>query len=242
MISIDKKELEKFNKPAKEWLDQEGEFKMLHKINPIRVDYLLNKIYEHFSIEVTNVKPLEKLNILDVGCGGGLISIPIAKLGANITGIDANIVNTQTANKYAKDNNLENNTKFINETAEQHLQTGNKYDVIFALEIIEHVANPKDFVHNLTKMLNPGGMIVISTINRTLKSYMLAIVMAEHVLGWVPKHTHDYEKFIKPSELNQMLNGTKFSLKELKGLKFGLPWGSWQLSMDVDINYFAYIG
>lgn len=239
--SINKEELKKFNKTAKQWWDENGEFKMLHKINPVRLEYLKNKITQHYAIETKDNTPLNGLKILDVGCGGGLISMPLAQMGADVTAIDANESNIKAAGDYAKDNKIDIQLQHI--TAEELLPKANQsFDVVVSLEVIEHVANPKDFIQNLTKLVKPGGMVVISTINRTLKSYVFAIVMAEYVLGWVPKKTHDHSKFIKPSELNKMINNTGFSLKELKGMTLDLPSTKWQLSVDIDVNYFAYIG
>lgn len=241
VTSIDQIELDKFNKTTEEWWDINGEFKMLHKINPVRLEYLKSKIINHYSLEYKEKLPLEGIKILDVGCGGGLISMPLAQMGAQVTGIDANEHNVNAATKYAKDNKIDVDLKHT--TVEKLLpKLKQSYDVVISLEVIEHVANPKEFVQNLTKLIKPGGMIVLSTINRTLKSYVYAIVMAEYILGWVPKKTHDHNKFVKPSELTKMINNTGLSLKELKGMTLDLPSAKWQLSMDVDVNYFAYIG
>ena len=239
--SIDVLELDKFSKTSGEWWDVNGEFKILHKINPIRISYLVNKIAHHLSLNNSKqAKPLRDISILDVGAGGGLVSVPLASLGADVTGIDANHHNVQAAQEYVQANKVDATFKHL--TVEQLVTKQEQFDVVIALEVIEHVANPREFVQNLTKLAKPGGMIVISTINRTIKSYIFAILMAEYLLRWVPRRTHDHSKFIKPSELNQMLKGTKFSLKELKGLSFELPTNKWDISMNVDVNYFAYIG
>lgn len=241
VTSIDQIELDKFNKTAEEWWDINGEFKMLHKINPVRIEYLKSKIINHYSLEYKEKLPLDGIKILDVGCGGGLISMPLAQMGAQVTGVDANEHNVNAASKYAKDNKIHVELKHT--TVEKFLpKVKPAYDVVISLEVMEHVANPKEFVQNLTKLIKPGGMIILSTINRTLKSYIYAIVMAEYILGWVPKKTHDHKKFIKPSELTKMINDTGLSLKELKGMTLDLPSTKWQLSMDIDVNYFAYIG
>lgn len=238
--SIDQAELSKFNKSATEWWDEQGEFKLLHKINPTRIEYIKDKIKHHFAIDIDDEMLLKNISILDVGCGGGIVSVPLAECGAEVTGIDANKSNVKAATEHCKTNNI--NARFVNITAEELATNKEQFDVVLALEVIEHVQNPREFVQNLCRLTKPDGMIVVSTINRTVKSYIFAIVMAEYILGWVPKRTHDHNKFIKPSELNKMIDGSKFSLKELKGLTIDLPRTRWQTSMDIDVNYFAYIG
>ena len=259
MTSIDNEELGKFNKTMEEWWDLEGEFKLLHKINPVRLEYIIGKIENHFNGHSNghfkDSKKPSDLKLLDVGCGGGLMSIPLAKKGFKVTGIDANESNVIASNAAAKSylsvnagefgpGSSKDEINFQHITAEELLnhQKGDEgFDVILALEIIEHVAGPKEFLLNLSKLLNPGGMIIVSTLNRTIKSYMLAIVMAEYVLGWVPKKTHDYSKFIKPSEIHNMLKNSDLSLKELKGMVLDLPSNQWKLTSDIDVNYFAYL-
>ncbi|MFK7973795.1 MAG: bifunctional 2-polyprenyl-6-hydroxyphenol methylase/3-demethylubiquinol 3-O-methyltransferase UbiG [Rickettsiaceae bacterium] len=232
--SVNQTELNKFNRTAEQWWDKTGEFKTLHQINPTRIEYVLTKINDHFISA-----PFAKLSLLDVGCGGGLISVPMHKAGLNVTGLDANQQNVtaakENANKYRLDIN------FIHNTVEQHAGSNNKYDVILCLEVIEHVDNPTEFLLNLASMLNQGGLLIISTINRTIKSYLLAIVMAEYVLGWVPKKTHDYNKLIKPSQLVKMLSNTKLNLQELRGLTLSLVSNEWHISNDIDVNYFAVL-
>ncbi len=242
--SIDQSELKKFNKSFEEWWDPNGEFKTLHEINPIRISYITDKITEHFNLQNSSLNPLKNLSILDVGCGGGLVSVPIYKNGANVVGLDANKHNIKAATSYAKKNNLD--IKFINTTIEKLAANldkpglGECYDVVLCLEVIEHVANLVEFLQNLVKLVKPGGLIIISTINRNIKSYFQAIVMAEYFLHWVETGTHDHAKFVKPSELHNMLkNGKK--IKELKGLKFNLLTNKWYISDDINVNYFACI-
>lgn len=234
--SIDQKELNKFNKTTEEWWDESGEFKTLHDINPIRIKYIIDKVTKHFNINNSSEHPLEGLEILDVGCGGGLISVPICKLGAKVTALDANENNIKASSEYAKKHKLK--IEFINNTVENH---SGLYDVLLCLEVIEHVGNIKEFVQNLTKLLKPHGMIILSTINRTIKSYFQAIIMAEYILKWIPINTHNYAKFVKPSELKNMLENTEFQLEELCGLKLSPLTKTWYLSDDIDVNYFAYI-
>lgn len=236
MSSIDKKELEKFAKISHEWWNEKGEFGILHQINPIRLNYIIDKITSHYNIE-NSALSFSKLNILDVGCGGGLISAPLNKLGFNVTAIDALEGNINTANDYAKKNNLTIN--FLQSTIEE-LPTTKLYDVIICLEVIEHIDNVPAFMLNISKLLKPDGMVIISTINRTKKAYLLAIAAAEYILGWVPKGTHDYSKFLKPSEMYEMLKPLDINIKELKGLVFDIANNKWQLSDDIDVNYFMY--
>lgn len=236
--SIDEEELKKFSKTNHEWWDLNGEFKALHEINPIRINYIKSIILKHFQFPNSSTKPLKNIKLLDIGSGGGLVCKPMYELGANVTGIDANEHNTKAAVTYAREHNLD--IKYINNTVENYIiQNNEKYDVILCLEVIEHVANPREFVQNISKLLKQNGVLIFSTINRTLKSFTQAIIIAEYILGWVPKNTHRYSKFIKPSELVSMLNNTDLTLSELKGLKLSLPSKIWELSDNIDINYFA---
>ncbi|GAB4167990.1 MAG: bifunctional 3-demethylubiquinone 3-O-methyltransferase/2-octaprenyl-6-hydroxy phenol methylase [Rickettsiaceae bacterium] len=235
--SVDQEELNKFNKTAQQWWDENGEFKTLHQINPVRVSYITEQMKNHFTIGGTKGTAFSDLTLLDVGSGGGLISVPMHMLGLKVTGLDANEHNFRAATSHARTNKLPIN--FINQTVEQHSESQQKYDVILCLEVIEHVANPDEFLLSLNKMLAPGGLLIVSTINRTPKSYLLAIVMAEYVLGMVPKKTHNYLKFIRPSELVFMLKNTELSLKALKGLTLSVINNKWQLSDDIAVNYFA---
>ena len=235
--SIDKEELNKFNKTYSEWWDNEGEFKTLHQINPIRIDYITSKIKQYFNISTAKKQLLNDFRLLDVGSGGGLISVPMYHLGAKVTGLDANEHNVKAAEFYTKEHKL--NINYLNTTIELHVNSDNKYDIILCLEVLEHVANPSDFIANLSKLLAPGGLLIVSTINRTAKSYLLAIVGAEYVLRWVPVNTHNYSKFIKPSELVQMSRTTDLRIEELKGLVFSILQQEWILCDDIDVNYFA---
>ncbi len=228
--SIDEHELSKFNKTAKEWWDLDGEFKLLHKINPLRMEYITAKIKDAGL-------SLKDSKIIDVGSGGGLICSPLSRLGADVTGIDANEYNTKAASEYAKDNDL--NIKYLHKAVEDHVESKEQYDVVLCLEVIEHVVNQAEFVMNVAKLVAPGGILIFSTINRTAKSYALTIMMAEYVLGWVPRGTHDYSKFVKPSEFNNMLENSNVRLAELKGMSLSLASNQWYLSEDIDVNYFA---
>ena len=236
--SIDDDELKKFSKTNQEWWDLNGEFKALHEINPVRIDYIKSIILQHFNITTTSTKPLKNIKLLDIGCGGGLVCKPMHEFGSNVTGIDANKHNTKAASSYAKEHNL--NIKYINSTVEDYApKNKNTYDVVLCLEVIEHVANPKEFVKNISTLVKQDGILIFSTINRTLKSFAQAIIIAEYILNWVPKKTHRHSKFVKPSELVLMLKDTPLSLFELKGLKLSLPSKVWKLTNNIDVNYFA---
>lgn len=242
--SVDQNELNKFNKTSKEWWDKSGEFKILHQINPLRIQYINDKIVEHFnSIEngSGNPTPLKNLNIIDVGCGGGLISVPICQLGAKVTAIDANSYNIKALSEYTSSNNLDINP--VNATVEEYISNypDQLHDVVLCLEVLEHVSNQSVFIRNLLRLLKPTGMLILSTINRTIKSYAQAIIAAEYILKWVPTNTHDYSKFSKPSELCKMLEASNFQLKNLTGLKFDIITNTWYLSDDIDVNYFACV-
>jgi 2-polyprenyl-6-hydroxyphenyl methylase/3-demethylubiquinone-9 3-methyltransferase len=228
--SIDQEELNKFNKTDQEWWDLEGEFKPLHAINPLRIEYINLLINKHFA-------NTQSLNLIDIGCGGGLVCVPMHESGLKVTGLDANEYNIEAANSHAKRNEL--NIEYIHNTVEDYIKLGKTYDVVLCLEVIEHVANPEEFVQNISKLVAPGGLMIFSTINRTKKAYLLAVIMAEYVLRWVPKKTHDYSKFIKPSEFVHMLKDTGFSLQELTGMSLSPMTQNWYLSDDIDVNYFA---
>ena len=230
--SIDPYELNKFNKTSEEWWDKAGEFKMLHEINPIRVDYINSVVKKHFATD-----NISGLKLIDIGCGGGIVCGALVELGLDITGLDANTQNIESATEYAKKNNL--NIEYINATVEEHIKTHKTYDVVLCLEVIEHVANPEEFVINVSRLVANGGILIFSTLNRTIKSYACAIIMAEYVLGWIPKQTHKYSKFVRPSEFARMLQDTNLQLQELKGLSFDLSSQKWQLSDDIGVNYFA---
>lgn len=231
MSSIDKKELEKFEKISHNWWNKEGEFAILHRINPIRLDYIIEKIKLHYN-------DISKLEILDVGCGGGLISANLALQGFNITAIDALQSNIDTATYYAKENNI--NVNYLKSTIEE-LSSEKQYDVVICLEVIEHVEHASQFILNLVARIKPGGIAIIATINRTKKAYLLGIIAAEYILGWVPRNTHDYNKLLKPSEIYEMLINTNVEIEELKGLVYNLAKDEWHLSDDIDINYFMYL-
>ena len=235
--SIDVDELAKFSKTDSEWWDLNGEFKLLHQINPVRVNYITEQIIQHFNLKPDEEEPLKNLRLIDIGCGGGITCVPMQKSGAEVTGLDANECNIKAASDYAKRNDLD--IDYINDTVENHVRSGKKYNIVLCLEVVEHVANLQEFVQNVANLVEDGGILIFSTINRTVKSYMLAIIMAEYILRWVPQKTHDHAKFVKPSELSNMARDTKLKLSELKGLSFSVISNKWSISEDIDVNYFA---
>ena len=196
MNSINKKEIEKFSKIAQEWWNPNGKFKPLHNFNPIRIKYIKENIIKDFKIKPSE-KPLKKIHLLDIGCGGGLLSEPMCKLGANVVGIDASAKNIEVAKFHAKKNKLKINYKV---TSPEKLKTNLKFDVILNMEIVEHVENI-DFLSKKVQTVKKNGIMFVATLNKTLKSYAFAIIGAEYILKWLPIGTHDWEKFIKPNDL-----------------------------------------
>ncbi len=232
--TINKKEIEKFSKIAEEWWDPTGKFKPLHKFNPIRISYIKNNIISSFKLDAANNKPLKKVKILDIGCGGGLLSEPMSRLGAEVIGIDASNKNINVAKLHAKKNNLD--IKYICSSPE-NLNTKIKFDVILNMEIIEHVEDVKIFLNSCSKLLKKNGIMFVATLNKTLKSYLFAIVGAEYILRWLPIGTHEWEKFVKPEDLISLLKKCNFSLDSLDGMKFNIIKDEWKLSSDKSINY-----
>jgi len=233
--TINKLEIAKFSKIAAEWWSPNGKFKPLHKFNPIRIKYLKENIIEHFKLKQTN-SPLKGLNILDIGCGGGLLSEPITRLGAKVTAIDASKKNIQVAKFHAKKNNLKIN--YLCSSPEK-LNLNKKFDVVLNMEIIEHVEDLNFFIKKSSNLLKKNGLMFIATLNKTFKSYMFAIIGAEYVLRWLPIGTHDWEKFVKPDNLVSLAINSNLKLKKLSGMKFNPIIDNWSLSNDKSVNYIA---
>ena len=233
MSSVNKKEIEKFSKMAAEWWDPSGKFKPLHKFNPIRIKYIKENIINSFKLK-SKQKPLDKINILDIGCGGGLLSEPMTRLGANVTGIDASNKNISIAKLHAKKNNLKIN--YLCSSPEK-LKIQKKFDVILNMEIIEHVEDINFFINSCSKLLKKNGLMFVATLNKTLKSYMFAIIGAEYVLRWLPIGTHDWEKFVKPEDLKKILSKNNLKLEKLDGMNFNMMKDEWNVSSDTSINY-----
>ena len=235
MNSVNKKEIEKFSKIATEWWNPEGKFKPLHKFNPIRIKYIKENIINNFKLK-NKKEPLRKINILDIGCGGGLLSEPMQRMGANVTGIDASNKNINIAKLHAKKNKL--NIKYLCSSPEK-LKIRKKFDVILNMEIIEHVEDVDFFIKSCSKLLKKNGLMFVATINKTLKSYMFAIIGAEYFLRWLPIGTHVWEKFVKPEDLKNILKKNNLILNKLDGMYFNIIKNEWNISKDTSVNYIA---
>ena len=233
MSSVNKKEIEKFSKMAAEWWNPNGKFKPLHKFNPIRIQYIKENIINSFKLKVKQ-KPLDKINILDIGCGGGLLSEPMTRMGANVTGIDASSKNINIAKLHAKKNKLKINY-FC--SSPEKLKIQKKFDVILNMEIVEHVDDINFFINSCSKLLKKNGIMFVATLNKTLKSYMFAIIGAEYVLRWLPIGTHDWEKFVRPEDLKKILNKNNLKLAKLDGMNFNVIKDEWNISSDTSVNY-----
>ena len=231
--TINKKEIEKFSKIAEEWWNPAGKFKPLHKFNPIRISYIKDNIISNFNLK-KQTKPLKKVKILDVGCGGGLLSEPMSRLGAEVTGIDASEKNINVAKLHAKKSNL--NIKYLCCSPENFI-TDTKFDVILNMEIVEHVEDVDFFLKSCSKLLKKGGIMFVATINKTLKSYLFAIIGAEYIMRWLPIGTHQWEKFVIPKDLENILKNYNLKLENLDGMKFNLIKDEWSVSFDKSVNY-----
>ena len=235
MTSVNKKEIDKFSKMANEWWDPEGKFKPLHKFNPTRIKYIKENIINNFKLK-NKFRPLSGINILDIGCGGGLLSEPMSRMGANVTGIDASDKNIKIAKFHSKKNKLKIN--YLCSSPEK-LKITKKFDVILNMEIVEHVEDIDFFLKSCSKLLKKNGLMFIATINKTLKSYVFAIVGAEYVLRWLPIGTHEWEKFVKPEDLKKILMKYDLSQNKLEGMNFNIIKDEWSISRDLSVNYIA---
>jgi 2-polyprenyl-6-hydroxyphenyl methylase/3-demethylubiquinone-9 3-methyltransferase len=234
--SIDPAEVEQFSRIAEQWWDPKGKFKPLHDINPLRIGYIRDHVCRHFGKDGQSLKPFSGLSLLDIGCGGGLISEPMARLDASVTGIDASEKNITVASLHAQQGGL--SIDYRANTAEYLTARGEQYNIVLALEIVEHVVDPRMFIGSCSKLVKPGGLLVMSTINRTLKSLAMAKIGAEYILRLVPRGTHDWNKFIRPSEMVESTRINGMDLVELRGMVINpLRW-QWRLSeTDLDVNY-----
>ena len=234
MTTINKEEIQKFSELADEWWDVQGKFKPLHMFNPIRIEYISEIIKQHFKLPKSDGNFLKGLKILDIGCGGGLISEPLARLGGLVTGIDASEKNIKVANIHSKKNNLK--IVYLHSSPEQ-LKEFEKYDIILNLEIVEHVDNVNLYISSCYKLLKKNGLMFTATLNRSFISYIKAIIGAEYILRWLPIGTHDWNKFIKPEELEKKLIDQGFNTVDIKGLHFNPLISKWKKSDNLSVNY-----
>lgn len=233
--SLDPSEVEKFSKMAAEWWNPKGKFGVLHVFNPVRLQFIKEQVCARLGRDPLERYPFEGLRFLDIGCGGGLLTEPMARLGAAITGVDPSEKNIKTASVHAEEMGLQIDYRVG--TAEDLAAAGEQFDVILNMEVIEHVSDPKGFAATTSAMLKPGGLMFVATLNRTLKSFGLAIVGAEYVLGWLPKGTHQWEKFITPDELRGWLSDNGLATKEETGVTYNPLSRQWRKSRDMAVNY-----
>ncbi len=236
MTTIDKKEIEKFSKLAKDWWNPNGKFKPLHQFNPIRIEFIKDKLVSHFKLNPNTEKPLKDLKILDIGCGGGMLCEPLNRLGAKITGIDASENNIEVAKLHSKEMNL--NIEYIC-CSPENLNMSDKFDVILNMEVVEHVSNVNLFIKKCSELIQKSGVMFVATINKNLKSYLFAILGAEYILRWLPIGTHDWDKFLTPQDLEIITKKNNFLYDDLTGVKFNLISKKWYKSSDASVNYIS---
>ncbi len=233
--TIDQSEVDRFSAMAAEWWSPTGKFKPLHKFNPVRLAYIRDKAAENFSRNPKSAKPLEGLRVLDIGCGGGLLSEPVARMGADVVGADPSEKNIGIASTHAKASGVAVDYRAV--TAEQLAEAGEAFDIVLNMEVVEHVADVELFMNTCAGMVRPGGLMFVATINRTMKAAALAIFAAENVLRWLPRGTHQYEKLVRPEELEKPLVANGLEIIDRTGVFFNPLANQWNLSKDMDVNY-----
>jgi 2-polyprenyl-6-hydroxyphenyl methylase/3-demethylubiquinone-9 3-methyltransferase len=235
--TVDAAEVEKFSRISAEWWDPTGPFRPLHRLNPVRLGYIKNQAASHFGRDPRSVSPFKGMSAVDIGCGGGLVAEPLARLGAKVTAVDADPVAIAAARLHAAEREV--TVAYEVGTSDELAEAARQFDLVLALEIIEHVADRDAFLATLGQLVKPGGLLVLSTLNRTLKSLALGVGLAEYVLRWVDPGTHDWRKFVKPSELARGLRGIGFEVQDMTGLVFDPVRNEFRLSdSDVGVNYF----
>lgn len=233
--TINPDEIGKFHKMAEEWWDPNGKFKPLHKFNPVRLAYIREKAVAHFGHEPNGLRPFEGLRILDIGCGGGLLCEPMARLGATVVGADAGEKNIAVAKIHAEQSGLDIDYRAT--TAEALASSGEKFDIVLNMEVVEHVADVPLYLESCADLVKPGGLMFLATINRTARAFALAIVGAEYVLGWLPKGTHQYEKFLTPAEITSITSRHGLEKVDETGVSFNPLRNEWSKSRDMAVNY-----
>ncbi|MBO6554457.1 MAG: bifunctional 2-polyprenyl-6-hydroxyphenol methylase/3-demethylubiquinol 3-O-methyltransferase UbiG [Roseitalea sp.] len=233
--TIDRAEVDRFSRLAAEWWNPKGKFKPLHKFNPVRLTYIRDTVCAHFGRDPNAPKPFEGLRLLDIGCGGGLLSEPMSRLGADVVGADASETNIEVAKIHADQSGVD--VDYRATTSEALEAAGETFDIVLNMEVVEHVADVDLFMKSCAAMVRPGGLMFVATINRTTKAWGLAIVGAEYVLGWLPRGTHQYEKLVKPSEIDAALSGTGVEVFDRSGVFYNVLADEWRLCRDMDVNY-----
>ncbi len=235
--TVDPEEIGRFAGESADWWDPEGSFRELHRLNRTRLDFIRNEFLAHFEREPNSLQPFAGLRLIDIGCGGGLVAEPMARLGFSVTGIDAGSEAIAAARAHAEQAGLSIDYRVA--ATEELAAAGQRFDALLALEVIEHMADPAAFFLSLGALLRPGGALIAATLNRTAKSFALAIVAGEYLLGWLPRGTHDWRKFVRPSELAFALRRQGMRTIRLAGISFDPLAGGWSLSRDLDVNYLA---
>ena len=236
MTTVDKTEIEKFSKMAADWWNPNGKFRPLHLFNPARIEFIKKKLISYFDLDSNSQKPLKKLKILDIGCGGGLLCEPLNKLGATITGIDASKNNIEVAKLHSQEMNLD--IKYIH-CSPENLNLQNEYDVVLAMEVVEHLLDINIFMQNCSKLIKKNGIMFVATLNKNLKSYIFGIIGAEYILRWLPIGTHNWDKFLTPQNLESIVCNNNFLADETVGMKFNLLSSKWNVSNDTSVNYIS---
>jgi 2-polyprenyl-6-hydroxyphenyl methylase/3-demethylubiquinone-9 3-methyltransferase len=236
--TVDPAEISRFEAIAAEWWDPEGKFRPLHRLNPVRLAWMRERLARHFGRGADTLKPLAGLSLLDIGCGGGIVAEPMARLGARVTAIDAAARNVEVAKLHARQSGLA--IDYRHAAAEDLARAGERFDVVLALEVIEHVADVDVFLGAAATLTAPGGALVAATLNRTPQAFLLAIVGAEYVLGWLPRGTHDWRRFVRPSELAAGLRPRSLAVREFTGLRYDPLADSWRETSDLSVNYMAW--
>ena len=234
--SIDPAEVAKFSSIAAEWWDPKGKFRPLHRFNPVRLRFIRETAERHFGLAPGKVKPLENLRLLDIGCGGGLVCEPMARLGAAVTGVDASEANIKTALTHAQEQGL--TIDYRAGTAEGLIDSGEPpFDIVLNLEVVEHVADPEQFLKDTASLVRPGGLMIVATLNKTAKALATAVVGAEYVLGWLPRGTHDWSKFLPPETVRSALSAAGMEPEAATGVSYTPFTGAWRISEDTSVNY-----